>query len=277
MSASDVGSADWDKGVRENAGWAGPLGRWAQSPGFSVAAPATCPVALRARIRRCRLPTGSPAIDDEEEDEVRAVALDVHRDFCEVAIVADGRLRSAGRIEARPEALELFGQSLDARDWVALEVTGNAWEIARILEPHVARVIVVHPGDTGIRQARAKTDRLDARALAKLLAAGSLDALWVPDEQTRAMRRRLARRSQLVKARTRAKNECHAALVRRLISKPAVSDLFGVAGRRWLDELELPVEERETVDGCLRQIDFLDLEVAELEKVIAREALGSAQ
>jgi hypothetical protein len=26
-----------------------------------------------------------------------------------------------------------------------LEVTGNAWAIARILEPHVARVIVVSP------------------------------------------------------------------------------------------------------------------------------------
>jgi hypothetical protein len=30
---------------------------------------------------------------ESEEDEVRAVALDVHRDFCEVAIVAEGRLR----------------------------------------------------------------------------------------------------------------------------------------------------------------------------------------
>jgi hypothetical protein len=94
---------------------------------------------------------------------VRAVALDVHRDFCEVAIVAEGRLRSAGRIATTPEALELFAQSLDARDHVALEVTGNAWAIAAILEPHVARVIVVSPSDTGIRQARAKTDRLDAR------------------------------------------------------------------------------------------------------------------
>jgi len=52
---------------------------------------------------------------------VRAVALDVHRDFCEVAIVAEGRLRSAGRIETRPEALELFAASLDPRDWVTLE------------------------------------------------------------------------------------------------------------------------------------------------------------
>jgi len=39
---------------------------------------------------------------------VRAVALDVHRDFCEVAMVEEGRLRSAGRIETRPERLELF-------------------------------------------------------------------------------------------------------------------------------------------------------------------------
>jgi transposase len=203
--------------------------------------------------------------------------LDVHRDFCEVAIVEAGEVRSAGRIETTPATLELFAQSLCASDRVVLEVTGNAWEIARILEPHVGRVLVVHPGNTGIRQARAKTDRLDARALAKLLAAGSLDGLWMPDEQTRALRRRLARRSQLVRARTRAKNECHAVLVRRLIEKPAVSDMFGLAGREWLREVELPAEERETVDGCLRQIEFLDQEIAEVEKQVARDALGSPQ
>jgi hypothetical protein len=80
-----------------------------------------------------------------------------------VAVVAEGRLCSAGRIETRPAALELFAQSLDPRDWVALEVTRNAWAIARILEPRVARVIVVSRSDTGIMHARAKTDRLDAR------------------------------------------------------------------------------------------------------------------
>jgi transposase len=223
------------------------------------------------------LPTGSLLIDGEEGERVRSIGLDVHRDFCEVAIVEAGEVRSAGRIETTPATLELFAQSLCASDRVVLEVTGNAWEIARILEPHVGRVLVVHPGDTGIRQARAKTDRLDARALAKLLAAGSLDGLWMPDEQTRALRRRLARRSQLVRARTRAKNECHAVLVRRLIKKPAVSDLFGLAGREWLREVELPVEERETVDGCLRQIEFLDQEIVEVEKRVARDALISPQ
>ena len=205
---------------------------------------------------------------------MRAVALDVHRDFCEVAVVADGRLRSAGRIKTRPEALELFAQSLDARDCVALEVTGNAWAIARILEPHVARVIVVSPTDTGIRQARAKTDRLDARTLAKLLWAGELDGVWTPDERVRVMRRRLARRAQLVRARSRVKNEIHAVLMRGLKDRPPAADLFGVKGRAWLGDQQLALCERETVDAGLRQVDFLDGEIAAVDQLIAAEALS---
>jgi transposase len=205
---------------------------------------------------------------------VRAVALDVHRDFCEVAIVADGRLRSAGRIQTRPEALELFAASLDPRDWVTLEVTGNAWAIAGILERHVARVIVVSPTDTGIRQARAKTDRLDARTLAKLLWAGELDGVWTPDERVRVMRRRLARRAQLVRARSRVKNEIHAVLMRCLKDRPPASDLFGIKGRRWLADQQLPVCECETVDAGLRQVDFLDTEIARVERLIAADALS---
>ncbi len=106
--------------------------------------------------------------------------MDVHRDFCEVAIVEAGEVRSAGRIETTPATLELFAQSLCAADRVVLEVTGNAWEIARILEPHVGQVLVVHPGDTGIRQARAKTDRLERprarQAARRRVARRALDA-----------------------------------------------------------------------------------------------------
>jgi transposase len=207
----------------------------------------------------------------------RAIGLDVHLDFCEVAIVEAGVVRSAGRIETTPERLGLFAASLGPEDQVALEVTGNAWEIARILEPHVAEVIVVSPADTGIRQARAKTDRLDARTLARLLAAGDLDAVWTPDERCRVMRRRLSRREQLVRSRSRAKNEIHAVLMRRLKGRPPVSDLFGVKGRQWLRELEFPVEEQETVDACLRHIEFLDREIAEVERRIASQALDSAE
>jgi transposase len=207
----------------------------------------------------------------------RAIGLDVHRDFWEVAIVESGALRSAGRIATTPEALELFALSLGAGDRVALELTGSAWEIARILEPHVARVLVVSAADTGIRQARAKTDRLDARTLARLLWAGELDAVWSPDEWTRVLRRRLGRREQLVRARSRSKNEIHAALVRRLVGRPPVSDLFGVKGREWLAELELPLEEAETIEACMRHVEFLDAEIAAVERQIARQALDSPE
>jgi len=43
------------------------------------------------------------------------------------------------------------------------------------------------------------------------------------------MRRRLSRREQLVRGRSRAKNEIHAVLVRRLVGRPLASDLFGLA------------------------------------------------
>ena len=208
---------------------------------------------------------------------MRSVALDVHLDFCEVAIVEDGEVRSAGRFETKPEQIELFASSLGPGDRVALEVTGNAWEIARTIEPHVAEVLVVSPSDTGIRQARAKTDRLDARTLARLLAAGSLDGVWMPDRWTWVMRRRLSRRSQLVWARSRAKNQVHAVLMRQLVGRPPVADLFGVKGRRWLSELQLAPEESETVSAAMRQIEFFEREIAEVEQLIALAAMESAE
>ncbi|MGH2883139.1 MAG: IS110 family transposase, partial [Solirubrobacteraceae bacterium] len=153
-------------------------------------------------------------------------------------------------------------------------MTGSCWEVARLLEPHVDRVVVVSPDDTGIASARAKTDKLDARALAYLLWRGELEAVWMPDERCRVLRRRLARREQLVRSRSRAKNEIHACLQRRLQAKPPCSDLFGVKGRQWLASLELPMEERESVDAAMRHVEFLDAEIAAAEKLIAQQALS---
>jgi transposase len=204
----------------------------------------------------------------------RAIGLDVHRDFCVVAICEDGVVRSGGRVPSTPEGLGALAESLLATDRVALEVTGSCWEVARILEPFVERVIVVSPDDTGISSARAKTDKLDSRALASLLWRGELEAVWMPDERCRVLRRRLARREQLLRARTRSKNEIQATLQRRLVARPPFADLFGVTGREWLADLELPVEERESVDAGLRHIAFMDSEIAAVDRLIARQALA---
>jgi hypothetical protein len=87
----------------------------------------------------------------------RCIGLDVHLDFIEIAICEEGKVYSAGRVPSTPEGIKTLADSLLPTDRVALEVTGSSWEIVKLLEPHVSRIIVVSPADTGI--ARAREDR----------------------------------------------------------------------------------------------------------------------
>jgi len=169
----------------------------------------------------------------------------------------------------------MFAQSLVAGDVVAVEATTGTDKIVSVLERHGIRVVVANTRKLkAISEAKAKTDRLDARTLARLLMSGLLDEVWTPDERTRMLRRLTNRRERVVRARSRAKNEAQAVLARNLCERPPVTDAFGKGGRRWLATLELPVDERLTLDGCLRQIDFLDGEVAALDTEIAKQALA---
>ncbi len=143
---------------------------------------------------------------------------------------------------------------MEGEDQVALEASSGATTIARLLrESAPARVVVCNAADTrAISHARVKSDRFDAAMLARLLAAAMLKEVGVADRATLALRRRVARRAALVRARTRAKNEVHAVLARCLLGRPPVSDLFGRKGRVWLAGQLLAEEEAETVAGCLR-------------------------
>jgi transposase len=118
-----------------------------------------------------------------------------------VAIADAGRAWSAGSIETTPEQLELFAQSLAPTDRVVLEATGNALAIARILEPHVGEVVFAHAKQVrAISHARVKTDKIDAKVLADLLAAGLIPAVWIGDERSRMLRRLVSRRRGLGQA-----------------------------------------------------------------------------
>lgn len=206
---------------------------------------------------------------------VRSVGMDVHRSFAQIAVVEDGLVRDEGRIGVRPEDLRAWaGEFLEPDDQVALEATTNSDAIATMLRQVVARVVVSNPRKTrAIAEAKVKTDKVDARILAQLLAADFLPETWVADDQTRRRRRLVARRVHLVKQRTRLKNQVHAILSRNLVPTCPHTDLFSGVGRRWLAQQALPADEQRSVDALLRQLDFHNDELAEVERDIALDAI----
>jgi transposase len=202
---------------------------------------------------------------------MRFIGLDVHRTFAEVAVVANGQVHSAGRVAATATGLEAFAKTLTRADHVVLEATGNTYAIARVLVPHVGRVVISNPLRTrAIAAAKIKTDKVDARVLAQLLAADFLPEVWLPDETTHVLRRHVARRAQLLRQRTRLKNQTHAVLHRNLIPPCPATDLFGQRGRAWLRGQELPVDEGTAVAAYLRALDFAGEELAHLDAALAR-------
>ncbi|MBV9194836.1 MAG: IS110 family transposase [Solirubrobacterales bacterium] len=205
---------------------------------------------------------------------MRTVALDVHKRFAEIAVHENGGLRRLGRIETGQ--LRAFAESLGPEDHVVLESTSMTWAIAELLSEHAGRVTVSNPMRTrAIASAKVKSDKIDAKVLAQLGAAEFLPEVWAPDEFTRALRRRIAHRSSLVRQRTRLRNQIHAVLARNLIEAP-FTDVFGRGGRRWLAEVQLPAHEREQVDSNLRLHDALDGEIELVERQLAEQALARA-
>ena len=208
----------------------------------------------------------------------RSIGLDVHRDFCEVAIADGGRARSAGRIATTPEMLELFARSLAPTDRVVMEATGNALAIARILEPHVAEVVLAHAKQVrAISHARIKTDKIDAKVLARP-AGRRPDPGGVDRRRARAdaAPAGLAPARRWSSGARRSRTRSRAALHRNLKGRNPASDPFGKKGRAWIAAQQLPIDERLTVDAGLRQLDFLGDELAQIDRLIAQQVLDDA-
>jgi len=205
---------------------------------------------------------------------MRSIGMDVHRSFAQIAVVEDGLCRDEGRIGVRPEDLRAWAGTLGRDDQIALEATTNSDAIATMLRPLVARVVVSNPRKTrAIAEAKVKTDKVDARILAQLLAADFLPETWVADERTRMLRRLVMRRTHLVRQRTRLKNQVNGILSRNLVPTCPHADLFSGVGRNWLSKQAVPADEWRSIDALLRQLDFHGDELAAVERDIAIEAI----
>ena len=110
-----------------------------------------------------------------------------------------------------------------------------------------------------------KTDKVDANGLGILLRNGTLPEVWIPPAQLRDQRELLRLRMFLV--RQRLKNRIQGALARDGIQME-VKDVFSVAGRRCLGmRLEqFPEHTRQSVELELVTMDFLEIQIEEIEK-----------
>ena len=94
---------------------------------------------------------------------MRIIALDVHRSFAQTAILENGKLRDAGKIDLEYSRLLRFARKLKPDDEIVIEATGNTSAIVRVLLPFVGRVVIANPILVrAIAWAKVKTDKIDA-------------------------------------------------------------------------------------------------------------------
>jgi len=145
-----------------------------------------------------------------------------------------------------------------------------------LLSPR-GEVILAHPLRLrAIVAGRAKTDKLDAAMLAKLLRAGLIPASYVPPVSYQHLRELTRARARLSREATAAKNEVHGLLTRRNIPSPFVV-LFGPRGRRWLASLDLGPVDALVRDELLARLAHYDAALALHDRRLDELASGFPQ
>ncbi|MBV9093120.1 MAG: IS110 family transposase [Streptosporangiaceae bacterium] len=153
-------------------------------------------------------------IDDEDHERVheRVAAIGVAKDSGMVCTRVPHPSRPGARrstvqtVKARTNAIRALGRQLarDGIEVVTLESTSDYWRIwFFVLEERGLAVQLVNASQAKNLPGRPKTDKLDARWLARLTEMGLLRASFVPPKAVRDLRDYTRARTRLVQERTR--------------------------------------------------------------------------
>jgi transposase len=181
----------------------------------------------------------------------------------------EGEIRAVERARLEhddKEAMRAWLSRLDPEIPVALEATfGWPW-VADLLEELGHPVHLGHPPVIrALAKHEAKTDRCDGDRLGKFQLRGILPESYLAPPEVRQHRERIRYRMALVALRTGTKNRVQA-ILHRLGILHQFSDLFGKAGRCFLEKLPLPEASREVLQGYLDVLDVLTRRINEVER-----------
>lgn len=210
------------------------------------------------------------------------VGVDYHKKSSYVTVLDErGKVVKEAQIANTREALAAF---LDGRAKSASAVlqAGRNWSVMYDwLEELVQQVTLAHPAKVRVTaEAKVETDRIDSRMLAHLLRADLIPAAYVPGAVTREQRRRLRQRMFLVRLSAMVKNRVHT-----LIDRPPElsrraggwGDLFGKAGRAWLEPLELPEGEANLLRTDLELLGAIEEHIKSSNRWVSQLARQDAR
>lgn len=208
---------------------------------------------------------------------MRYVGIDYHKRYSVVCATDErGQPVREGRINANSEAgFAQFFASLDEPSAVVMEACWNwGWLYDLLGEiPQVERVVLAHPYKTRlIAEAQIKTDKIDARTLARLLRGDLVAQSHAPCAATRARKHLLRQRLCWMRLRTMLRNRTHAILDRqRGLERPQLQDLFGRRGQNWLQGVQLPASaDQPRLAQDLEVMALLEVKIKELERWIGQ-------
>jgi len=194
------------------------------------------------------------------------IAFDSHKKYTFVSVAnPDGGIQKEGRLEHRRGAVTQGLAAWDPGSPVAVETIGNWYWIVDEIEAAGMVPQLVHARKAKVMMGMInKTDKLDARGLNRLQRAGTLPTVWIPSGRLRDQRELPRTRMVFSQIRTRLKNRIHATLAKYALQDAAVKDVFGVAGRRWLETQlpALPPHTQATTQRLLQELDGVAAQIA---------------
>ena len=196
------------------------------------------------------------------------LGIDIHKRYAQVAVMDD-----AGEIV---EEVRVKNANLDdlaqryAGAEAAIEATSNYYHIHDTLSEHLD-VTVAHPQKLNvIADTDKKTDRVDAKELARMVRLNSVPESYVPTDEIREARALVRGRQKLVENRTEYANKIHGLLSDHGITRNVKP--LSVTGREFLRELSLPAPWDELLASYLELIETLTVEIKRLDVAIEERA-----